>query len=65
MIKDGVIVGGQEFVGSGIGVYFVFEEMFGDFELIMDMKFDWKMDSGFFVCMVGGGSFGIQVFVDY
>lgn len=65
MIEDGAIVGGQEPPGSGKGAYLVSEEKFGDFELIMDMKSDWKTDSGFLVRTLPGGSPGMQVLVDH
>ena len=64
-IEDGAIVGGQEPPGSGKGAYLVSEEKFGDFELIMDMKPDWKTDSGFLVRTLPGGSPGMQVLVDH
>ena len=65
IIVDGAIVGGQEPVGSGKGAYLVSEEKFGDFELIMDMKPDWKTDSGFLVRTLPGGSPGMQILVDH
>ncbi len=64
-IEDGAIVGGQEPPGSGKGAYLVSEEKFGDFELIMDMKPDWKTDSGFLVRTLPGGSPGMQILVDH
>ena len=65
MVEDGAIVGGQEPPGSGRGAYLVSEETFGDFELIMDMKPDWKTDSGFLVRTLPEGSPGMQVLVDH
>jgi len=65
IIEDGAIVGGQEPVGSGKGAYLVSEEKFGDFELIMDMKPDWKTDSGFLIRTLPGGSPGMQILVDH
>jgi len=64
-IEDGAIVGGQEPPGSGKGAYLVSDEKFGDFELIMDMKPDWKTDSGFLVRTLPGGSPGMQILVDH
>lgn len=64
-IEEGAIVGGQEPPGSGKGAYLVSEETFGDFELIMDMKPDWKTDSGFLIRTLPGGSPGMQVLVDH
>ncbi|MEM7013756.1 MAG: DUF1080 domain-containing protein, partial [Verrucomicrobiota bacterium] len=65
VVEDGAIVGGQEPPGSGKGAYLVTEETFGDFELMMDMKPDWKTDSGFLVRTRPGGSPGMQVLVDH
>jgi 3-keto-disaccharide hydrolase len=65
VVEDGAIVGGQEPPGSGKGAYLVSEEKFGDFELIMDMKPDWKTDSGFLVRTLPGGSPGMQILVDH
>ena len=65
VVKDGAIVGGQEPPGSGKGAYLVSEEKFGDFELIMDMKPDWKTDSGFLIRTLPGGSPGMQILVDH
>ena len=64
-VEDGAIVGGQEPPGSGKGAYLVSDEKFGDFELIMDMKPDWKTDSGFLVRTLPGGSPGMQILVDH
>lgn len=64
-IEEGAIVGGQEPPGSGKGAYLVSEETFDDFELIMDMKPDWKTDSGFLVRTLPGGSPGMQILVDH
>ncbi|MBG86374.1 MAG: hypothetical protein CMO80_05670 [Verrucomicrobiales bacterium] len=64
-IEDGAIVGGQEPPGSGKGAYLVSEEKFGDFELMMDMKPDWKTDSGFLIRTLPGGSPGMQILVDH
>jgi 3-keto-disaccharide hydrolase len=65
IVRDGAIVGGQDPPGSGKGAYLVSEEKFGDFELIMDMKPDWKTDSGFLVRTLPGGSPGMQILVDH
>ncbi|MEO2019027.1 MAG: DUF1080 domain-containing protein [Fuerstiella sp.] len=65
LLQDGAIVGGQEPPGSTVGAYLVSEETFGDFELIMDMKPDWKTDSGFLVRTLPGGSPGMQILVDH
>ena len=59
------ILGGQEPPGSGKGAYLVSKDKFGDFELMMDMKPDWKTDSGFLVRTLPGGSPGMQILVDH
>ena len=64
-VENGAIVGGQDPPGSGKGAYLVSEETFGDFELMMDMKSDWKTDSGFLVRTVPDGSPGMQILVDH
>ena len=64
-VKNGAIVGGQDPPGSGKGAYLVSKEKFSDFELIMDMKSDWKTDSGFLVRTLPGGSPGMQILVDH
>ncbi|MEM0896789.1 MAG: DUF1080 domain-containing protein [Verrucomicrobiota bacterium] len=64
-VEDGMIIGGQDPPGSGRGAYLVTEEKFGDFELMMDMKPDWKVDSGFLVRTLPEGSPGMQVLVDH
>jgi hypothetical protein len=40
-VEDGVITGGQEPPGFGIGSYLVSEETSGDFELKIDARPDW------------------------
>ncbi|MEM8669377.1 MAG: PVC-type heme-binding CxxCH protein [Planctomycetota bacterium] len=64
-VENGAIVGGQEPPGSGKGAYLVSERTFGDFELMMDMKSDWKTDSGFLVRTLPAGSPGMQILVDH
>ena len=64
-IENGAIVGGQEPPDSGKGAYLVSKDKFGDFELMMDMKPDWKTDSGFLVRTLPGGSPGMQILVDH
>ncbi len=64
-IEEGAIVGAQDSPGSGIGAYLVSTEKFGDFELMIDMKPDWKTDTGFLVRTLAAGSPGLQVLVDH
>jgi hypothetical protein len=64
-VEDGAIVGGQEPAGSGLGAYLVSEEKFGDFELMVDARPDWRVDTGIMIRSVAEGSPGIQVLVDH
>ena len=64
-VVDGAIVGEQDPPGNGKGAYLVSEETFGDFELMIDMKPDWRTDTGFLVRTAPGGSPGLQVLCDH
>ena len=64
-IVDGAIVGEQDPPASGVGAYLVSEEAFGDFELMVDMKPDWKTDTGFLIRTLPGGSPGLQILCDF
>ncbi len=64
-IVDGAIVGEQDPPGSGLGAYLVSEEVFGDFELMFDIKPDWYTDTGVLLRTVPEGSPGLQVLVDH
>ncbi len=64
-VEDGVIIGGQDPPGSGIGSYLVSEESFGDFELQIEARPDWRADTGILVRTVEQGNVGIQVLLDH
>jgi hypothetical protein len=64
-VEDGVLVGGQEPPGSGIGSYLVTDEAFGDFELEIDARPDWPVDTGILVRTNEQGNVGFQVLLDH
>src|SRR5260370_16770966 len=55
-VEDGVIVGGQDPPGSGVGSYLVTEETFGDFELQIEARPEWPADTGILVRTVPQGN---------
>lgn len=64
-VEDGAIVGGQDPPGSGVGSYLVTEEKFGDFELQIEARPDWRADTGILVRTVPQGNVGFQVLLDH
>jgi 3-keto-disaccharide hydrolase len=64
-IEDGAIIGAQNPHGSGLGGYLVSEEKFGDFELLIDARPDWRVDTGILVRALAAGNVGYQVLVDH
>ena len=64
-VEDGAIIGGQDPPGSGLGGYLVSDDKFGDFELRIDVKPDWPIDTGILVRAASQGSPGFQILVDY
>jgi hypothetical protein len=64
-VEDGIIVGGQDPPGSGFGGYLVSDEAFGDFELLIDARPDWRADTGILVRTVPQGNVGFQVLLDH
>ena len=48
-VKDGVLEGGQEPPGSGRGAYLLSDDKFGDFELELEARPDWPIDTGIMV----------------
>jgi hypothetical protein len=64
-VQDGVLIGGQDPPGSGLGAYLVSDEAFDDFELLIDVKPDWSVDTGVLVRTVPAGNVGIQVLIDH
>jgi hypothetical protein len=65
VIKDGVITGQQDPVGSRLGAYLITEKTFGDFELQLDVNPDWSVDSGIMIRATPIGGQGFQVHMDY
>jgi hypothetical protein len=64
VVEDGAITGEQDPPGSGNGGILLTDAKYGDFELQVDMKPDWGVDSGLFVrCTDEGRCF--QMMVDY
>jgi hypothetical protein len=64
-VKDGVLEGGQEPPGSGKGAYLLSDEKFGDFELELEARPDWPIDTGIMVRAQELGSIGFQVLLDH
>jgi hypothetical protein len=64
-VEGGVITGGQDPPGSGVGSYLVTEETFADFELQIEARPDWPADTGVLVRTNAQGNVGIQVLIDH
>lgn len=64
-IKDGVLIGGQDPPGSGLGGYLVSDAAFADFELLIDAKPDWAADTGVLVRTTPAGNVGYQILIDH
>jgi hypothetical protein len=64
-VQDGVLIGAQDPPGSGLGGYLVSDEAFGDFELLIDAKPDWAVDTGVLVRTTRAGNVGFQVLIDH
>ncbi|MFB3828220.1 MAG: DUF1080 domain-containing protein [Bryobacteraceae bacterium] len=62
-VEDGVIIGAQE--APGLGAYLVTEETFSDFELQIEARPDWRVDTGVLVRTVPQGNIGFQVLLDH
>jgi len=62
-VENGVIIGGQDI--EGLGSYLVTDEKYGDFELLIDAKPDWPVDTGILLRAQSSGSPGYQVLVDH
>jgi hypothetical protein len=63
-VEDGAIVGEQDPPGSGNGGILLTDAVYGDFELALELKPSWGIDSGLFVRATEKGE-GYQVMVDY
>jgi Domain of Unknown Function (DUF1080) len=64
-VQDGVLSGGQEPPGSGRGAYLLSDNKFGDFELELEARPDWPIDTGIMVRTHELGSIGFQVLLDH
>jgi hypothetical protein len=64
-VEEGVLIGGQDPPGSGLGGYLVSDEAFGDFELLIDARPDWSVDTGVLVRTTPGGNVGYQILIDH
>lgn len=64
VVEDGAIVGEQDPPGSGNGGILLTDKKYRDFELLIDMKPDWGIDSGLFVRGNDRGQC-FQMMVDY
>ena len=62
-VQDGVLIGGQN--PPGVGAYLVSDETFDDFELQIEARPDWPVDTGILVRTVPQGNVGIQVLLDH
>jgi hypothetical protein len=63
-VEEGAIVGEQDPPGSGNGGILLTGRQFGDFELLIDLKPDWGVDSGLFLRSTERGEC-FQMMVDY
>lgn len=64
-VEDNAIIGGQDPPGSGLGGYLVSDNSYYNFELNVDVKPDWPVDTGILVRAGVNGSPGIQVLLDH
>jgi len=64
-VVDGAIEGFQDPDHPGYGGYLVTEQVFGDFELELEMKHDWPADTGVMVRRRRDSWAGFQVLVDH
>lgn len=64
-VRDGVLIGGQDPPGSGLGGYLVSDDAFGDFELLIDARPDWAVDTGVLVRTTPAGNVGYQILIDH
>jgi hypothetical protein len=65
VVEDGIILGGQDPPGSGLGGYLVSDQAFGDFELLIDARPDWPADTGIYLRTTPDGRVGFQVLLDH
>ena len=63
-VEEGAVVGGQV-PGSTDGSYLVSDETFGDFDLTLEARPDWPIDTGIMVRAHPLGTVGYQVLLDH
>lgn len=63
-VVDGAIVGGQDPPGSGIGGWLFTDQRYADFELAVDAKPDWSIDTGIYIRTTELGQ-GFQILIDH
>lgn len=64
-VEEGAIVGRQDPPGCGYGGYLLSDEVYGDFELVLEARPDWPADTGILVRASGLGSQGFQILLDH
>lgn len=64
-VEHGAIVGAQDLPDSRLGGYLVTDRAFADFELLIDARPDWPVDTGIVVRSTPHGPPGFQVLVDH
>ena len=64
-VVDGAIVGGHSPAESQQGAYLLTEQKFADFELELDARPDWPIDTGIMLRAHELGSVGFQVLLDH
>jgi hypothetical protein len=63
-VNDGVLSGGQNPPGCGLGGWLLSDEKYGDFELYVDAKPDWSIDTGIYIRTTDAGE-GFQILLDH
>jgi hypothetical protein len=64
-VVDGAIIGGHEPPESLQGAYLITEQKFADFELELEARPDWPVDTGIMIRSHELGSVGFQIQLDY
>jgi hypothetical protein len=64
-VEGGVLVGAQDPPQSRLGGYLITDRAFADFELLIDARPDWPVDTGILVRATPQGPPGFQVLVDH
>jgi hypothetical protein len=64
-VEDGVLIGEQDFPGSGYGGYLVSDKAYGDFEIVLELQPDWPADTGVMIRRQRDSWEGFQVLVDH